>query len=410
MMLLLSSSTVGLAADKPVKHQLTFYGTQITVRVSEDVRQAADTLTQETLETRVGAIQAESAATIDDLRKIKIKYRLCDWAYLKLVEQLSQEWCGKTHEASLFMYTLLCMSGYDCRLATTATEGNTTPTDSLRILAAIDAIIYNRIYYKDKSNNRMYYPLYANNTERLFTYKSPLTGTKAISLVLKDLPLFDVSPSEKLTITAKTYPDMTATYTVNRNLVNFFDDYPSSQPNDEFGSRWVLLANTPLSEDLKKKLYPQLQRGLKKCKTDVEKVARILNMLQPYNMKDSTLMAADYSIYGLPYEYDDSVWNGDRAFFAEETLFYRTCDSEDRAILFTRLVRDLVGLPCALIYYPGHLAAAVQFKETIEGKTYVAPDGSTYTVCDPTYANATIGMEMPFESIEDFDVKLIPLK
>ena len=32
---------------------------------------------------------------------------------------------------------------------------------------------------------------------------------------------------------------------------------------------------------------------------------------------------------------------------------------EDRAILFTRIVRDLLGLKCILIYYPGHLASAV---------------------------------------------------
>ena len=32
---------------------------------------------------------------------------------------------------------------------------------------------------------------------------------------------------------------------------------------------------------------------------------------------------------------------------------------EDRAILFTRIVRDLLGLKFILIYYPGHLASAV---------------------------------------------------
>ena len=59
------------------------------------------------------------------------------------------------------------------------------------------------------------------------------------------------------------------------------------------------------------------------------------------------------------YEYDEKVWGHDRAFFAEETLFYPYCDCEDRSILFSRLVRDLLGLDAVLVYYPGHLATAV---------------------------------------------------
>lgn len=47
---------------------------------------------------------------------------------------------------------------------------------------------------------------------------------------------------------------------------------------------------------------------------------------------------------GSEYEYDDKVWRHDRAFFAEETLYYPYCDCEDRSILFSRFVRDLLGL------------------------------------------------------------------
>lgn len=34
------------------------------------------------------------------------------------------------------------------------------------------------------------------------------------------------------------------------------------------------------------------------------------------------------------YEYDNKVWGHDRALFAEETLYYPYCDSEDRSIVF----------------------------------------------------------------------------
>lgn len=80
--------------------------------------------------------------------------------------------------------------------------------------------------------------------------------------------------------------------------------------------------------------------------------------------------------------------------FAEETLFYPYCDCEDRAILFTRLVRDLLGLKTILVYYPGHLASAVCFSENVPGD-YVVLNGKRFVVSDPTYIGAPVGMTMP---------------
>jgi hypothetical protein len=94
------------------------------------------------------------------------------------------------------------------------------------------------------------------------------------------------------------------------------------------------------------------------------------------------------------YEYDDKVWGGDRAFFAEETLYFPYADCEDRSVLFSRLVRDLVGLNVVLLYYPGHLATAVAFSEEVYGD-YLVYDNQRYIVCDPTYIGAPVGRTMP---------------
>lgn len=80
--------------------------------------------------------------------------------------------------------------------------------------------------------------------------------------------------------------------------------------------------------------------------------------------------------------------------FSEESLFYPYCDCEDRSILYTRLVRDLLGLRSILVLYPGHLACAVQFKEQIEGD-YVSLSGNRFTITDPTYIGAKVGRAMP---------------
>ena len=93
------------------------------------------------------------------------------------------------------------------------------------------------------------------------------------------------------------------------------------------------------------------------------------------------------------YEYDDKVWGGDRIFAADETLYYPYSDCEDRAILFTRIIRDVMGLETALVYYPGHLAAAVRFNEEIPGDYFVIGD-KRYLICDPTFIGANIGRTM----------------
>lgn len=94
------------------------------------------------------------------------------------------------------------------------------------------------------------------------------------------------------------------------------------------------------------------------------------------------------------YEYDDKVWGCDRAFFAEETLYYPYCDCEDRSILFSRLVRDLLGLDVILVYYPGHLATAVCFDGDVNGD-YIMLNDKRFIVCDPTYIGAPVGRTMP---------------
>ena len=142
-------------------------------------------------------------------------------------------------------------------------------------------------------------------------------------------------------------------------------------------TRWAMYANTPLCAEVRDELYPQLKRAVTGVSEQMA-VEKLLNWVQT----------------AFVYEYDDKVWGGNRAFFPDETLYYPYCDCEDRSILFTRLVRDLLGLKCILIYYPGHIAAAVSFTQPVTGD-YIQTGGRRFTVCDPTYIVAPVGRTMP---------------
>jgi hypothetical protein len=132
-----------------------------------------------------------------------------------------------------------------------------------------------------------------------------------------------------------------------------------------------------MSERIKKQLYPSLQKTIQ-GKSQYEAANVLLNFVQT----------------AFVYEYDDKVWGGDGAFFAEESLYYPYCDCEDRSILFSRLVRDLLGLKVLLVYYPGHLATAVCFTDNVTGD-YISLNNQKYVVCDPTYIGAPVGATMP---------------
>ena len=57
-------------------------------------------------------------------------------------------------------------------------------------------------------------------------------------------------------------------------------------------------------------------------------------------------------------------------------------------------MRDLLGLDVILVYYPGHLAAAVAFPSDVAGE-YIDYIGRRFTITDPTYIGAPVGLSMP---------------
>lgn len=152
-----------------------------------------------------------------------------------------------------------------------------------------------------------------------------------------------------------------------------------------------MYADTPMDSQTKDVLYPQL-KALIKNNNELDATSILLNIIQT----------------GLEYEYDNKVWGYDRAFFSEETLFYPYCDCEDRSILLTRLVRDLLGLDCLLVYYPGHLAAAIEYSDPNVNGDYIDLDGHKYIIADPTYINAPIGSTMP--GMDNASAKVIRIK
>ena len=305
---------------------------------------------------------------IRDCLVIRMEHQLCDWAYLMMLVYMSETVCGKgTSEAVMMQGYLLCQSGYKIRFGF-------TKDNELRLLFRSDHLIYD--LGGVKLNDGLYHPLQPIDDDGLYICDISFPDEKPLSLLITQEQKFaeHFSKERRLKAADKQVAIMVKT---NENLLKFYDTYPASMIGDNFVSRWAMYANTPLSSKIKEELYPQLK-------------AVISNF-------DDVLTKAHWLLYWVQtafvYEYDDKVWGRDRAFFAEESLYYPYCDCEDRSILFSRLIRDLLGLNVILVYYPGHLATAVEFNTPVEGD-YILLNNKQFTICDPTYIGAPPGVTM----------------
>ena len=245
---------------------------------------------------------------------------------------------------------------------------------NLKLLYGSEHHIYNQPYFK--IDGVMFYP-FGKMSNQISICNAEFENETPLSLIIDSEQIVGNKLSDLRHIHSDKYPLVGIDSKVPVELVKFFDTYPTSQIGNNPLTRWAMYANVPLAQESKDIVYPQFKELLS-SNSELEAANKLLDWVQT----------------GFIYEYDDKVWGHDRAFFAEETLFYPYADCEDRSILFSRLVRDLLGLDVALIYYPGHLATAVAFNEDVYGDTMMI-DGKKFTVCDPTYIGAPVGAQMP---------------
>ncbi|MBR1548189.1 MAG: hypothetical protein IJ637_05630 [Prevotella sp.] len=315
--------------------------------------------------------------TLYDCLSLRKQHQMSDWAYLLLLDSVAHA-CAKGNEATLMMSYLYQQSGYKLRMGIANNE--------LRMLFASDHTLYDCTYFT--MGGTKYYVYGANKkVSEMEICEASFPQEQELSLWMAQPLVLNYQATQPRQLKARRYPDMNIEVSVNSNLIEFYNHYPPSMTDGSFMTRWAMLARTPFVTEHNQKILNSLRSKLAGL-GEKEAVERLLNWVQT----------------AFVYEYDDKVWGADRAFFPDETLFYPYCDCEDRSILLSRLITDLLGLKCALIYYPGHLAMAVHFNENVEGD-YVVYKNEHFVVCDPTFINAPIGRTMT--GMDNSSAKLI---
>lgn len=363
---------------KPGESTMTFsyFGTNIKVRVPQEKGKAITKLnTNLTFDNVSDAWIALSDGEFDNLVRDcleqRIRLKLNDWAYLLMLRTLSENYYSGYNNASVMLTSwLYCQTGYQLRIASTDKK--------LYLLFGSKHEIFDLPVLEIEGT--AFYPLLHNGEEvkeEIEIAGASYPEEKPMSLFIHEAMALQERLSNEREIISERYPEVTAKVQINENLIDFYATYPTSVLGENFCTRWAMYANTPMAKNVKDVLYPQLKKHIDGL-SQLDAANILLNWVQT----------------GFVYEYDDKVWGDDRAFFAEESLKYPYCDCEDRSILFTRLVRDLLGLKCILIYYPGHLASAVCFTEQVKGD-YIKLNNQKFIITDPTYIGAPVGLTMP---------------
>ena len=298
----------------------------------------------------------------DDCLRYKELLALNDWGYIELTRTLSAAFLGEgTNEAVLMQIYLLAQSGYKVRIA--RRDGRLVP------LIPFSDNIYGYSYLS--LNGERYYLIGDDKGGGSYSvFNERFEGEKTPSLVMRAEPKLAENPTAPKTFTSQRYPAVAATVSTNKNLIEFYNNYPVTE-------YWNEYARTSLSKDVKRSLYPALKKEIS-GKTAVQAANILLNFVQT----------------AFDYKTDDEQFGHERPLYGDEIFYYPYSDCEDRSILFTILVHDLLRLDVVMLDYPGHLATAVRFKVEVPGY-YFMVNGEKYVVCDPTYIGASVGDCMP---------------
>ena len=371
------------------------FGTECKVRIGENCRFKLADVSSNTIADviRDEFPKPQFDNMLYDCLQERKRHGFSDWAYYQMLLALTRQFYGEgTNEAVLTQAFLYSQSGYKMRLAHDESH--------LYMLAATRHFIYNKLFYS--LGGDWYFLLEGKQSDKLGICEASFPKESSLSLHIPQAQHFAMNPTGERTITSTKNPNFSFTIHSNKNNIDFLSTYPSSSVNNNFMTRWAMYANSPMGEQICDQLYPQMKVKLASL-TELQAVQELLWWIHGNVDLEGVIQSPTCFLY----RYDEDVWGADRAFFAEETLFYPYCDCEDRSILLSRLVRDLLGLDVVLVYYPGHLAMGVCFNEDVKGD-YVMLDGRKFVICDPTYIGANVGETMP--SVQDASTTVILLK
>lgn len=353
---------IEVAPKKAKNTTFDFFGTQLGFDVSQDLKKATYYP-----QNQIGisnffskAASSEYEALLSDIDKTAKEMNLNDWAIYLLVSKISQKAFSDEDSSNLLSWFLLNKLGYSVKVGLS--------NKHILLMHYSKKVIYATPNYK--FNDKKFYAVknYAKGGTTVFSYEQDYpNATKELDLSLHTLPNFEKKVEKKLlnfSLLGKKY-DVPISY--DKNLIEFMATYPQAD--------YEVFFNAPLEKSTYNELHDAFKEYIQGKKAS-EAMNFVLHFVQS----------------AFKYEVDHEQFSREKVMFAQETLYYDKSDCEDRAILFSYLIKEFFGISVVGVKYKDHMATALYIP--LEGDS-VSVKSKRFVVADPTYINATIGMSMP---------------
>lgn len=350
------------ASSNPLKQLFKFYGNSITVTydklLSLPVNQQ---LNSEIVADYWKKFQvSNSNHLIGQLMNYRDRLGLNEWGYFLLVKSCAAAlYPGDESGASLLGWALMIRSGYNVRIGFNQLGASILYSSADKISGVPFVKIGDSEFYVDK-------PIAS------FPVSSYQPGHSGASGVIH--LRFDRSLNFQGEILTRKMAFLWDKKTYEFNLryqpevIRFLEEYPHTDPK--------LLVDAPFSfvagESLQRQFKPLLA-GMRK-----EAGAAFL---QQFVQK---------SFGYRPY---NDLFGFDRFMSPEELLFKEECNDKGKALLYAWMITNLLNQQAALVEYPGFYSVAIALSQPMDGDNFLV-DGKSYTIADPTYENAPIGLAM----------------
>lgn len=298
---------------------------------------------------------------------------LNDWAKYQFIHKLGNVIYKDNNSANLFTWFVLVKMNYDTKVGYNSNK--------IYLLSTMQHSLYQVSFFT--LNKKRYYILTPNGRVgkigSIFTYAGdyPKAQEKLSFLIDKEIKFYNNIVQKDLTFTYNNKK-----YSINTqystDLINFYKTFPQSDYRVYFGTK----NSQPLSNSILVKLAPLVEG-----KSEIEAVNLLLRFVQT----------------SFKYKTDQKQFDYEKVMFPEETIFYPYSDCEDRSIMFSYLVKNLLNLDVVGVKYKDHLATAVAFSSKVSGDSFRYKN-TKYTISDPTYINANAGMAMPQYKNSNFEI------
>ena len=296
-----------------------------------------------------------------------------DWMQHQIIERASELLSlGSSNKKTFLSWFLLLKAGYKVRLGI-------SENDKIILLVSTSQKVYNSPHYL--LDNTIYYALNEKPVQ-LKTYPNGIVGGRSIDLKIKN----SLKLRERLTSKVVKFEFKNKDYDfdvrLNKNLVDYYKTYPTTELN--------VYQNAPLSYSLVKALRKEL-----------------LPVVKNMSKGDAQYFLLSLVQRGFPYRSDITSYGKEHFNFPEETLWDNFSDCEDRALLLSALCDELLGLKTALLDYKGHVVVGLPEEQNNEGIMQCRINNRFYTLADPSYLNAPLGVISP--SIKDIKPCLLTI-